>query len=48
MKTIYTAIATVHSGREGHVTSDDDVLDPKSMGGPGGARSNPEQHAANK
>jgi len=48
MKTIYTAIATVHGGREGHVRSDDGVLDldlriPKSMGGPGGAGSNPEQ-----
>jgi osmotically inducible protein OsmC len=44
MKTIYTAVATVHGGREGHVTSDDGVLDldlriPKSMGGPGGAGS---------
>jgi organic hydroperoxide reductase OsmC/OhrA len=27
MKTIYTAIATVHGGREGHVRSDDGVLD---------------------
>ena len=48
MKTIYTAVATVHGGREGHVKSDDGVLDldlriPKSMGGPGGAGSNPEQ-----
>ena len=48
MKTLYTAIATVHGGREGHVKSDDGVLDldlriPKSMGGPGGAGSNPEQ-----
>jgi osmotically inducible protein OsmC len=48
MKTIYTAVATVHGGREGHVKSDDGVLDldlrmPKSMGGPGGPGSNPEQ-----
>jgi osmotically inducible protein OsmC len=48
MKTIYTAVATVHGGREGHVKSDDGVLDldlriPKTMGGPGGAGSNPEQ-----
>jgi osmotically inducible protein OsmC len=48
IKTIYTAVARVHGGREGHVKSDDDVLDldlriPKSMGGPGGAGSNPEQ-----
>jgi osmotically inducible protein OsmC len=40
MKTIYTAVATVHGGREGHVKSDDGVLDldlriPKSMGGAG-------------
>jgi osmotically inducible protein OsmC len=48
MKTIYAAVATVHGGREGHVTSDDGVLDldlriPKSLGGPGGPGSNPEQ-----
>jgi hypothetical protein len=27
MKTIYMAVATVHGGREGHVKSDDGVLD---------------------
>ena len=27
MKTLYTAAATVHGGREGHVKSDDGVLD---------------------
>ena len=48
MKTLYTAIATAHGGREGHVKSDDGFLDvdlrlPKSMGGPGGAGTNPEQ-----
>ncbi|HEX3770526.1 MAG TPA: organic hydroperoxide resistance protein [Polyangiaceae bacterium] len=48
MKTLYTAVATVHGGREGHAKSDDGVLDldlriPKSMGGPGGHGSNPEQ-----
>lgn len=48
MKTLYTAIATAHGGRQGHVTSDDGVLDldtstPKAMGGPGGAATNPEQ-----
>jgi osmotically inducible protein OsmC len=48
MKTLYTAIATAHGGREGHVRSDDGVLDlelriPKGLGGPGGAASNPEQ-----
>jgi len=48
MKTIYAAVATVHGGREGHVTSDDGVLDldlriPKSLGGPGGPGSNAEQ-----
>jgi hypothetical protein len=47
MKTLYTAVATVHGGREGHVKSDDGVLDldlkiPKSMGGPGRAGSNPD------
>src|SRR6266540_2242754 len=46
---LYTARATAYGdGRNGHVTSDDDVLDvdlaiPKEMGGPGGALSNPEQ-----
>ena len=48
MRTLYTAVATAHGGREGHVTSDDGVLDlelrmPKALGGPGGAGSNPEQ-----
>jgi Ohr subfamily peroxiredoxin len=48
MKTLYTAIATVRGGREGHVRSDDGLLDldlriPKGLGGPGGAGSNPEQ-----
>ena len=48
MKTLYTAVATAHGGREGHVTSDDGRLDldlrvPKALGGPGGAGSNPEQ-----
>ncbi len=45
---LYTANATVTGGREGHVKSDDGVLDlqlvvPKGLGGPGGAGSNPEQ-----
>ena len=46
---LYTARATAYGeGRNGHVTSDDDVLDvdlavPASMGGPGGDLSNPEQ-----
>ena len=48
MKTLYTAVATAHGGREGHVRSDDGALDldlrmPTSLGGPGGAGSNPEQ-----
>jgi Ohr subfamily peroxiredoxin len=48
MKTLYTAVATAHGGRQGHVTSDDGVLDldtvtPKAMGGPGGIGTNPEQ-----
>ncbi|SRR6266540_1186447 len=46
---LYTARATAYGdGRNGHVTSDDDVLDvdlavPKEMGGPGGDLTNPEQ-----
>ena len=46
---VYTAQATAYGdGRDGHVTSDDDVLDldlavPKEMGGPGGDLTNPEQ-----
>ena len=46
---LYTAHATAYGdGRNGSVTSDDDVLDlnlaiPKEMGGPGGEFSNPEQ-----
>ncbi len=49
MEAIYTARATAYGdGRNGHVTSDDDVVDvdlavPKEMGGPGGELSNPEQ-----
>jgi lipoyl-dependent peroxiredoxin len=48
MKAMYTAVATAHGGRQGHVTSDDGVLDldtvtPKAMGGPGGTGTNPEQ-----
>jgi len=48
MKTLYTAVATAHGGREGHVKSDDGVLDldlriPKGLGGPGGVATNPEQ-----
>ena len=48
MKAMYTAEATAVGGRQGHVLSDDGVLDidtvtPKSMGGPGGDGTNPEQ-----
>ena len=48
MKILYTAVATAHGGRQGHVKSDDGMLDldtatPKSMGGPGTAGTNPEQ-----
>jgi osmotically inducible protein OsmC len=48
MKALYTAIVTVHGGREGHVRSADGLLDadlrmPKEMGGPGGPGTNPEQ-----
>jgi Ohr subfamily peroxiredoxin len=45
---IYTASATASGGREGHVSSSDNVLDlqlrvPKEFGGPGGPYTNPEQ-----
>jgi len=48
MKAMYTAVATAHGGRQGHVKSDDGIIDldtvtPKSMGGPGGNGTNPEQ-----
>ena len=48
-ETVYSARATAYGdGRNGHVTSEDDVLDldlavPKEMGGPGGDLTNPEQ-----
>ncbi|GAB3018242.1 organic hydroperoxide resistance protein [Spirosoma pulveris] len=45
---LYTAHATATGGRDGHVTSSDNVLDldvrvPREMGGAGGAYTNPEQ-----
>jgi lipoyl-dependent peroxiredoxin len=48
MKPVYTAEATAHGGREGHVKSSDGRLEadlrmPKEMGGPGGEGTNPEQ-----
>ena len=48
MKTLYTGTATTTGGREGHVTTDDGILDlelssPKSMGGKGEEKTNPEQ-----
>lgn len=49
METLYTAHATTHGARDGHVESSDGVLDldlatPKEMGGPGGeGTTNPEQ-----
>ena len=48
MKTLYTASATTTGGREGHVKSDDGILNfdlsvPESMGGEGGKKTNPEQ-----
>ncbi|HUC81639.1 MAG TPA: organic hydroperoxide resistance protein [Flavisolibacter sp.] len=48
MKTIYTAAATATGGRNGHVTSDNGVLDlqvrvPKAMGGANDDFTNPEQ-----
>lgn len=48
MTPLYTATATASGGRNGHVESDNGVISfdlaiPKSMGGPGGEKSNPEQ-----
>ena len=49
MKVLYTAVATAtDKGRNGHVRTDDGVLDvelsmPPAMGGPGGDGTNPEQ-----
>ncbi len=45
---LYTASATASGGREGHVSSSDNVLDlqlqiPKEFGGRGGSYTNPEQ-----
>jgi Ohr subfamily peroxiredoxin len=47
LKALYTAIATAHGGRAGHVSSSDGLLEldlkrPKEMDGPGGG-TNPEQ-----
>jgi Ohr subfamily peroxiredoxin len=48
-KIVYSTSVTAYGdGRGGTVTSDDDVLDldlavPAAMGGPGGAKTNPEQ-----
>lgn len=48
MKTLYKAKVTTSGGREGHVKSDDGILDmrvsmPKGMGGKGEKYTNPEQ-----
>lgn len=48
METIYTAVATVTGGRNGHVKSDNGVLDlqvrmPKALGGTSDDYTNPEQ-----
>jgi len=48
MKTLYKAKATTEGGRDGHVKSDDGVLDmdlslAKGLGGKGGNGTNPEQ-----
>lgn len=48
MKTLYTAVATATGGRNGHVKSDNGVLDleikmPKAMGGTSDEYTNPEQ-----
>ncbi|MFO0686586.1 MAG: organic hydroperoxide resistance protein [Sandaracinus sp.] len=47
-KTLYTAHASATGGREGRIKTDDGTLDfpvamPKSLGGSGGAGTNPEQ-----
>jgi Ohr subfamily peroxiredoxin len=48
MEKLYTASVKVQGGRNGHVTSDDGVIDmdvrmPKGLGGDGGLYTNPEQ-----
>lgn len=48
MKTLYKAKATTNGGPEGHVKSEDGVIDmklssPKALGGKGGNFTNPEQ-----
>ncbi|MDV7763018.1 organic hydroperoxide resistance protein [Peribacillus sp. CSMR9] len=48
LKPLYTATVTVHGGREGHVKSEDGILDfdvrsPKELGGSGERATNPEQ-----
>lgn len=48
MNPSYTAVAIASTGRQGHVRSDDGVLDldltvPEAIGGPGGDGTNPEQ-----
>jgi lipoyl-dependent peroxiredoxin len=48
MKSLYQTRVSATGGRNGHVTSEDGVLDlqlaiPKELGGAGGALSNPEQ-----
>ena len=47
-KTLYTAVATATSGREGRAKTDDGLLDvalvpPKALGGSGVGGTNPEQ-----
>ena len=47
-KKLYTAIATVRGGRQGHLRTSDGILDmdlkvPLEMGGQGGKGTNPEQ-----
>lgn len=48
MKTLYSAVATANGGRNGHVKSDNGVLDlqvraPKALGGANDDYTNPEQ-----
>lgn len=48
MKPLYTAVVTASGGRDGHVKSEDGIIDfdvttPKELGGDGGQATNPEQ-----
>jgi len=48
LKPLYTAVVTASGGRDGHVKSEDGIIDfdvttPKELGGQGGQATNPEQ-----